>query len=267
MPESKKVLGVIIARRGSTGLKRKNILPILGKPTIAYTIEAALKAELLDAIVLTTDDEEAQRIGRDYPIWVIGRPAELATNTAPIDEAVRWATKEIEKLYNFTADIVVILNGNIPYRPDGIIDMAIKHLIKTGADSVQSYSPVGKFHPDWMVKLVDGDKVVLNNPNHPYRRQDLPKMYIPNGAVIAVRKDILFRPKEREDDFYAFLGKDRRGIVHPESSYIVDIDELKDLYIAEAIIKMIADKKETMKENLAEENTVEENIMKENPAI
>ncbi len=233
----KKVLAVIIARKGSTGLRRKNVRELLGKPVIAYTIESALKSKLLDAIILTSDDEQAREIGKKYPIWVVGRPAELATDTATVDSAARWGYKMAEELYGFSADIVVLLYGNIPYRPDDLIDQAVEHLIRFGGDSVQSYSPVGKFHPDWMVKL-EGDKVILNNPHHPYRRQDLTPMFVPNGAVIVVKKESLFSKPKHDKDFHAFLGEDRRGIVHPDSKYIVDIDELKDLYIAEGILRM-----------------------------
>jgi len=238
------VLGVIIARAGSTGLPGKNKRMLLGKPVIAYTIESALKSKLLDAIIVTSDDPDVREIASGYEgVWVVGRPAELATDTVPVDAAARFGCERAEELYGFHSDIVVLLYGNIPIRPDGLIDMTIEYLLTKGGDSVQTYSPVGKFHPDWMVMLEDGH-VKLNCPHHPYRRQDLRPMFMPNGAVLAIKRESLYRKPEHDKDFHAFLGKDRRGVVHPESDLIVDIDTIKDLYIAEGILRMLKEQEE-----------------------
>jgi len=76
------ILGVIPARGGSKGIPRKNIRMIAGKPLIAWTIEAALKAKLLDRLVVSTEDREIARIAGDRGAEVIGRPAELASDEA-----------------------------------------------------------------------------------------------------------------------------------------------------------------------------------------
>ena len=75
-----KVLAVILARGGSKGLPGKNILPLLGKPVLAYTVEAALQARTLDRVILSTDAEEIAAVGRKAGVEVpFIRPAELAT--------------------------------------------------------------------------------------------------------------------------------------------------------------------------------------------
>ncbi len=237
-------LGVIIARGGSKGLPGKHIRQLLGKPVIAYSIEAALKSRSLDHIIVSSDDAQVLQIARDYGIWVVGRPQELAGDTATVDSAARYATDRAEELHGFRADAIALLYGNIPIRPDGLIDMAMEHLINCGGDSVQSYSPVGKNHPDWMIRLQDGDRVVLNCKKAIYRRQDLTPMFIPNGAVLAITRESLYRRPEHAEDFHCFLGKDRRGIVHPESDLIVDIDERRDLFVAEAVLRMMQENQE-----------------------
>jgi CMP-N-acetylneuraminic acid synthetase len=239
----KLTLGVIIARSGSKGLPGKHTRMLLGKPVIAYAIEAALKARTLDQVIVTSDDAEVCRIAREYGVWVVGRPDELANDTATVDAAARFAVDRAEELHGFNADAIALLYGNIPIRPDGLIDLAMKNLLTQGGDSVQSYSPVGKFHPDWMIRLED-DKVVLNCKKAIYRRQDLTPMFIPNGAVIAVTRESLYRQPAHAEDFHCFLGTDRRGVVHPESDLIVDIDERRDLFIAEAILRLIRENQE-----------------------
>lgn len=236
-----KVVGVIIARAGSKGLAGKHTRLLCGKPVIAYTIEAALAAARLDKIVLTSDDPQVLEIATGYGISVLDRPAELASDTATVDAAVRYACDQLMARDGLRGDIVVILNGNIPIRPPGLIDMAIEHLLKHGGDSVQSYSPVGKMHPDWMVTLA-GDRVALNCEKAIYRRQDLRPMFMPNGGVLVITRQSLYRPPDHPEDFHAFLGKDRRGIVHPDSDLIVDIDQASDLYVAEAVLRSLQEK-------------------------
>ena len=57
--QSKRVLALITARGGSKGLPRKNVLPVGGKPLIAWTVEAAILAECVDRVVLSSDDDHA----------------------------------------------------------------------------------------------------------------------------------------------------------------------------------------------------------------
>ena len=153
-----KVLGIIPARGGSLGVPSKNVRELLGKAVIAYTIEAAQAAKLIDKIAVTTDDKQAGEIARDYGVTLIERPAELATNAARIDEVMRHCCREMELKYQYQPDVVVLLYANVPVRAEGIIDKAIEHLLKTGADSVQTVAPVGKYHPFWLYKMA-GDRI------------------------------------------------------------------------------------------------------------
>jgi N-acetylneuraminate synthase/N,N'-diacetyllegionaminate synthase len=133
--------------------------------------------------------------------------------------------------------IIVILYANVPIRPPGLIDRAVCALGETGADSVQSYTDVGKHHPGWMVSL-DGDRRV--RPFTPIaidRRQDLPKLLIPDGGVIAVTRASLLAG--RPDDPHAFLGADRRGLETAPGS-VVDVDTEADLRLAEVALRPLA---------------------------
>jgi CMP-N-acetylneuraminic acid synthetase len=256
MAKKQNVLGVIIARGGSKGLPHKHTRLLMGKPVIAYSIEAALKSRSLDRIVVTSDDRGVLEAAEDYNVWTVDRPQELASDVATVDSAARYGADEVEKRFGFRADVIVLLYGNIPVRPDGLIDMAVEHLLFHGGDSVQSYSPVEKFHPDWMVRLEE-DRVVLNCKKAIYRRQDLTPMFIPNGAVLAMTRESLYRKPEHAEDFHCFLGKDRRGVVHPQSDLIVDVDGRRDLFIAEAILRSMQE--ETLNAN--EETPCEASIL------
>jgi N-acylneuraminate cytidylyltransferase len=230
------VLSVILARAQSKGLPDKCVRTLHGRAVVEYTFDHALESKHTDAIVFSTDSVEAAQLGQERGIEWIERPAELATDTATVDAAARHAVQEYERRHKTRVGIVVLLYGNVPIRRPGIIDEAVRHLIETEADSVRTVAPVGKHHPDWMFRI-DRDRMTQVRPNSVYCRQDLEPLYLLDGALTVVTRDALFAAPETPHDHQAFLGADRRAIVvSPHDT--VDIDEPRDLYLAEAILNM-----------------------------
>lgn len=230
---------VILARGGSKGLPRKNMLPVAGRPCLAWTIEAAKACDRLDRIALSSDDAEMLEFAQASGIEVVCRDSELASDTARVDDAARDAVLQMEQGGEH-ARAIVVLYGNVPIRPQGCIDRAIAMLQSSNADSVQSYQPVGKYHPWWTARVDEGGVVqawegeVLNHGV--FRRQDLPPALVPDGAVMALRREALFLQLSGvAKGPHAFFGRDRRGIVHPEGS-VVDIDTRYDLLVADAML-------------------------------
>ena len=231
-------LAVILARAGSKGLPHKNQLPVAGKPCLAWTLEHALETAALDRILLSTDSNEMSQIGKHLGVQLVTRTYEIATDTANVDAAAR--NDETSIIGNH--EHVVILYGNVPVRPDDLTQRALDKLVETGCDSVQSVCPVGKHHPYWMKSLTGEHDDVMEpyEPNSIYRRQDLPPLYELDGGVIAVTRESLF--KIDPADPHAFLGEDRRVVV-TQPGEVVDIDEAKDLIVAEATLKIQAEQR------------------------
>jgi CMP-N,N'-diacetyllegionaminic acid synthase len=233
---AERVFAVILARAGSKGVPGKNVATVGGRPCIAWTIDAARQARTVNAVAVSSDDPRALAIARDMGVGTIMRPQELATDTARVDDAARHAVEMAGG-----ADIIVVLYANVPVRPDGLIDRAVDLLRETGADSVQSYTPVGKYHPWWTARLngqgevVPWEGEVLNH--NVFRRQDLPLAVVPDGGVLAVTRRALFLeiPGVAPGP-HAFFGLDRRGVLNPEGS-VVDIDSRVDLLVADALLK------------------------------
>jgi len=232
-------LALILARAGSKGVPSKNTRMVGGRPCVEWTIEYAQGARCVDRIAISTDCPDAQRIAHRHGIDVIQRPGALATDTATIDDAARHA---LESLRDPSITAIAILYANIPVRPAGLLDRAVALMGSTGADSVQSYTPVGKNHPWWTgvvdpssgsVRPWEGD--VLNHGV--YRRQDLPPAHIPDGAILVVSRDaLMLRIPGVAPGPHAFFGADRRGIV-TEPGSVVDIDSEIDLLVADAILR------------------------------
>lgn len=228
--DDQRVLAVVIGRAGSKGLPGKNALPLLGRPLICHTIDHARAAACVHRTIVSTDGEAIAAAAAAEGVEVVRRPATLAGDHATVDSAVRHAVESVGD----EESIIIVLYANVPIRPAGLIDRAVAHLLDTGADSVQSYAPVGKYHPSWMVSLKDGDHVELCDPAAGCRRQDLPPLYIPDGGVIATTRATLFAHEEGHP--FALFGKDRRGIEN-EPGAVVDIDSPHDFVVAEALIR------------------------------
>ncbi len=229
------ILAVILARAGSQGLKGKHLRLLCGRPVIEYTFDHARQSRLLSKTVLSTDCPRIKELARARGLQVIDRPAELAGASASVQDAMLHALDAVESQGAFRADGLVVLYGNVPVREPGIIDRAVEMLRESGCDSVRSFCPVGKWHPAWMCKL-EGDRVEPLVPGSIHRRQDLTPMYLHDGAVVAVSRESMLRGRENPGDPHAFFGIDRRGIV-TGSGQTVEIDEGRDLFLAEAILR------------------------------
>jgi CMP-N-acetylneuraminic acid synthetase len=236
------VLIVIPARGGSKGVPDKNVIPLLGKPLIGYTIEAARKSRLADHICVSTDDGKIAGVARDYGVQVIPRPPDLATDTAPIEWALRHAVRYLAETEDFSPDIVVWLQANVPIRKEGQIDAVIRKLMASGADSAITVTPARE-RLEWMKKLVDGDRIVHASRTGGFRRQDYPEtLYIADGAVVAIRTEILMAT-EGLTGVHVYMGEDIRAVVE-EARFAIEIDEPFDLEVAEGLLLIDARRKE-----------------------
>jgi CMP-N-acetylneuraminic acid synthetase len=229
------VLAVILARAGSQGLPNKHLLPLLGKPVIQYTFDHARSARLLSRVVVSSDSPDVLRLGAGAGFETIVRPAGLATPDASVQDVMLHALNQVEARPGFRADALAVLYGNVPVRPPCAIDRAIKILRSTHCDSVRSFCPVSKWHPAWMSRL-EGDKVVALQQGSIHRRQDLTPLFLHDGAVVAVSRDSMLKGRENPSDPHAFFGADRRGFA-TEVGQTVEIDHLRDLYWAEAVLR------------------------------
>lgn len=251
---------VILGRAGSKGVPGKNTREIAGKPCAAWSIEAALAARVtghVGLVAVSSDDGVLMDLARRSGCEEIERPADLASDRAQVDDALRHAVEAIDAraagggawarehawVRNAGDDLaIVMLYANVPVRPAGCIAAAIQRMWETGADSVQTYQPVGKMHPWWMVRVDEGTGVVAPWEGDVlfhgvFRRQDLPGALVPDGAVAVMTRRALFhRVPGVQPGPHAFLGRDRRGVVNPEGS-VVDIDSPIDAIVADAMLR------------------------------
>ncbi len=230
---SSRVLAVTLARGGSKSVTKKNIKLLLGIPVIAYTIREALKSNLINRYVVSTDDDEIQEIALSYGAECpFLRPAELSTDNASSVAALRHAVEWIEREEGMQYDYVVELMATNPMKTVDDIDRCIKKLIDTGADSVIAVHRLDDHHPARIKKIVDDRIVDFCVPEKlESRRQDLtPHAYIRSGSIYALRRNHLMVQGRR----YGSV-ESRPYILPPDRA--VNIDSEIDFLIAGQLLK------------------------------
>jgi CMP-N,N'-diacetyllegionaminic acid synthase len=220
------MLALIPARAGSKGLPGKNTLMLNGKPLISYSIEAALKAQNIDRVVVTTDCQEiaqiAQSFGAEVPFI---REEYLSTDTAKAIDVYLDATKRLFDKNGIENSLCVLL-PTCPLREYFDIDASIDIFYKKKADSVISYTK--ESHPIKWNKYIDKNGQFENIfPDTIENRQTQRTSFYPNGAIYVFREALLKSNKYYSEKSYSYLMPNERSI---------DIDTYNDFKYAEFLI-------------------------------
>lgn len=228
------ILTVITARGGSKGLPGKNIKPFLGKPLIAYSIEAAKQARYDNAdIVVSTDDQEIAEVAKQYGASVpFMRPDELATDSATSIDVLKHVITEMECSKNQGAyDWVLLLQPTSPLRTSHDIEQVFKLSTSRPCDAVISVVEASGSHPLKIKKIDSGYlKPYLDKErNVATRRQDLSPVFNTNGAIYLVKRDAIM------NENLIFTDKTLAYEMPRERS--IDIDDLFDFEVAELLLQ------------------------------
>jgi N-acylneuraminate cytidylyltransferase len=225
MIAGRRVLAVIPARGGSKGLPGKNILPVNGRPLLAWTADAARASRYVDEVVLSSEDDAIIEAGRACGCAVpFRRPLALADDSSATIDVVLHALDCLP-----TYEIVVVLQPTSPLRTAHDIDAACERMIEQGAPSCVSIC-VAEQHPYWMYRLDERQLLspIIEAPQRVSRRQDLPTVYVLNGAVYVAEVDWLRRSRQ-------FVAGQTAGYVMPLERSI-DIDTAADFEAFRTIV-------------------------------
>lgn len=188
------ILALIPARGGSKGVPRKNIIPIAGKPLIAYSIQQATASKLINRVIVSTDDHEIAEIAREWGAEVpFIRPDWCAQDMSPDIDVFRHALTWLREQENYIPEVIVHLRPPGPVRQVQHIDEAIELLLShPDADAVRSVSPARQTpYKMWHVTPSGYLNPVLQLAEIPdcqsAPRQRLPLVYWQNGYVDVIR--------------------------------------------------------------------------------
>lgn len=198
----------------------------MGKPLIAWTIEAAKKTGLFDAIIVSTDDEQIAEVSRTWGAEVPFLREEKADDFSPVSEATIHTLLQLEKAgYNYTH--VVQLFAVCPLRDESDIEASYLHFKNSKSDFLLSCFKYAWMNPWWAVTL-DSEK----HPDWIFkdtqkRSQDLPDLFSPTGAIWIANVNKLIESGTFYGPGHIFWEMDWKKAV--------DIDNFEDLELAKAL--------------------------------
>lgn len=191
------IIAIIPARGGSEGVQKKNIRTLHGKPLIQYTIDAAKESNMLNHVMVSTDDSDiaeiAVSLGAEVPFM---RPAEYALSKSSDADVLKHALYWIDNNCDVLPDLIVYLRPTTPFKTGQLIDDCIRKVMDdidcSGLRTVTLAE--GKGHPYWMFKP-ENNRLVSFIPNisieNFFQRQLLPTCYALNGMVDILRPEII----------------------------------------------------------------------------
>ncbi|MDN5130961.1 cytidylyltransferase domain-containing protein [Aliarcobacter butzleri] len=215
-----KIVSIIPARGGSKGLPGKNIIDLAGKPLIAWTIEASLKSKYITKTIVSSDDNNILEISKKFGAVTIKRPDELALDTTPSEPVVEHILKSLKNVEHY--NYLVLLQPTSPLRNEKDIDKAIELLIEKNASALISTKLIDNKILKAFKNNESGYIEGISNNIYPFmRRQDLPNVFMPNGAIYIVSiKDFLKTKRLFTDKTISFEMSEEKSF---------DIDTKEDL--------------------------------------
>lgn len=216
-------IAIIPARGGSKGIPRKNVLPLLDKPLIAHTIEAACNAGRVDRVVVSTDDDEIAEVSRRYGAEVVMRPAALASDTARSEDALLQVLDHLAQVEGYAPDLLVFLQCTSPLTASQDIDGTVEALLEDCADTALSVVPFHYFL--WHRDGAHGADGINHDKSFRLMRQQREPEYLETGSVYVMRVAGFLDAKFR------FFGRTAMHEIPVE--HWQEIDEPADFRIAE----------------------------------
>lgn len=233
---SEDFIGVIPARGGSKGIPRKNLIPLLGKPLIAWSIEHALQSKNISRVIVSTDDEEiaevALKFGAEVPFI---RPAKYASDSSLDIEVFRHLLDWLEANESNIPENLVHLRPTGPARCIADINKAIEifHACKD-CDSLRSVCRSQQTPYKMWLEENGFLKSVAKDPGihdyHSQPRQKLPKVYWQNGYIDIIKSKTIL-------NFNSMVGEKCLSFIC--SNKVHDIDYMDDVPIVESLLKQI----------------------------
>jgi CMP-N,N'-diacetyllegionaminic acid synthase len=220
-----KSVAIILARGGSKGIPKKNIIDFCGKPLLAWTIEQCRDGGV-DKVYVSSDSDKVLEVGEEYGATSIKRPEGLSGDTATSESGWLHALEVIEEKTT-SLDWILAPQVTSPLRSTDDIRNGLEIAKPGNFDSLFSCS-IAEDLFFWEESSGNFDSVNYDWRNRK-RRQDIPKQYIENGSFYLFRPEVLRKNNNR------FGG--RIGVVEMEFWKMFEIDSMDDLRMSSALMK------------------------------
>lgn len=145
-----KILGIVPARGGSKSIQKKNIAALNGRPLIYYVLKTMQRSEMINRLIVSTDDAEIKSVAQQYGAEVpFLRPSELALDSSPTTPVLTHALTWLDQHEQYKPDIIVLSQATSPFITSAQIDQACRLLLANDkADAVTTVIEVEhNYHP------------------------------------------------------------------------------------------------------------------------
>ncbi|TSC71912.1 MAG: N-acylneuraminate cytidylyltransferase [Parcubacteria group bacterium Gr01-1014_38] len=238
-----KVVVIIPARGGNQSVPWKNLRKLGGKPLLWWAIDVGLRAKLVDAVTVSTEDSRIARSARRYGAMVIPRPKEFAQPTSDDVGFYQHAVTWMRERFGWKPELVVNLRPTSPLRFPEDVDACVRYVLRTGCDGLKTVipSPIPPYKL-WWAKGRKGHPVHTATPlepffDTPFRRTHGPDLgrqrvwakypvYWQEGSIDITRPKFIM--SRNATKYRNVFGPNIRGYIM-DPRQVVDIDTAEDL--------------------------------------
>lgn len=214
-----KTIAIIPARGHSKRLPNKNTKLLAGIPLLVHSINCAKKHDFIDAIYVSTDNEDIKNIALEHGVFVIDRPQELSGDLEPTVTALKHVLESIE---HEVSDVILLQPTN-PLRPKHLLTEAFQRYKGNAYDSLFT---VSRNHQ----KLGTIEKGIFKPFNYSIgqRSQDLEPLYFENGLLYITKATHILNNQIITENAFPLI------VDHPFA--LIDIDTQEDFDLTEFMI-------------------------------
>jgi YrbI family 3-deoxy-D-manno-octulosonate 8-phosphate phosphatase len=180
---------VILARGGSKGIHKKNIMDFAGKPLLTWSILQAFDSGVVDTVYVSSDSDEILDVAVRYGAVAIRRPDELATDTTTSEAALTHALDQIHRERGTDPERIIFLQATSPLRESSDIAGAVRAFDDQHVDSLFSDAVLDDF-----CAWAEEDGVLKGKTFDPWnrgRRQERKPLYLENGSIYIFKPSLL----------------------------------------------------------------------------
>lgn len=222
-----KNLAIIPARSGSKRIPDKNIIDFMGKPLIAYTIEAAIQSGLFETVFVSTDSEKYAEVAIKYGAEVPFLRMEHNDDFTGLNQVYLYTLDIVEKKINKKYDNFCALQVSCPLRTAEEIKNTYDFFINSNANTVLTCSKFNFMNPWWSFKMRNNEANFMLSEPMKSRSQDNEELFYPTGAIGFAKVESY----KQEPSFYG----ERHKFFPIDWKSAVDIDNYEDLEFAQAV--------------------------------
>lgn len=229
---SKTSLCTICGRKGSKGVKNKNVRPIAGKPLFLHTLDMVENLGLFDAIVVSTDDPKIEKLCHGRTLTFVDRKPELCGDDIGKLPVIRDAVTQAEVSLNIKFDVIFDFDITSPLRDDEDIRGAYEKMLEASDTNLISVCESRRSPYFNMVEINSSGAVrVSKNTDTTYlTRQNAPAVYELNASIYGWTRSILMEAKSNSPIL------DDTILWHMPRSRSIDIDDELDFEIVEFLL-------------------------------